>query len=363
MTEASNVMIGGFKHSGVSLLPSLRFFLLVVVGALFAHVGVFSAQDIQAGDAKLVVAYGTEYDAQDSLNVGQEPLADAKKCLKGLTWPAEKFAVRCDKPPKRGDYLVRFPAPIKSGEPINDLVAMEWHLARDKNNRPIKAPAIVVVHESGSNMAVGRLFAKGLQMRGFHTFMLHLPHYGERRKGRRRPTDGDLFIAIRQAVADVRRARDAVAVLPLVDASNISLQGTSLGGFVSATSASLDHGYDSVFLLLAGGDLFDLIQNGKRDTAKVRERLAKAGLQGDKLRELVNRIEPTRIAHRLNPQTTWLYSGKFDTVVPLKNALALGQAAKLDKMHHIQMNSDHYTGIVFIPFVISHIERQIRAAK
>ncbi|MDA1166512.1 MAG: acetylxylan esterase, partial [Planctomycetota bacterium] len=101
---------------------------------------------------------------------------------------------------------------------------------------------------------------------------------------------------MRQAVADVRRARDAVAVLPMVDKSRISLQGTSLGGFVSATSGALDDGYDNVFLMLAGGELYDLIQNGKKDAAKVRERLEKAGLSGEKLRELTLTIEPTRVA-------------------------------------------------------------------
>ena len=309
------------------------------------------------------IKYGTEFSAKDTLDIGEEASPDAKKCLEGLTWPVTDFSVRCDAPPKRGDYLVRFPSAIKSGDAVNDLVSMEWHVARDKEQRPIKTPAIVVVHESGSSMTVGRLFAKGLQMRGFHTFMLHLPHYGERRRGKRRPAHADLFTAIRQGVADVRRARDAVAVLPNVDATHIALQGTSLGGFVSATSASLDDGYDTVFLLLAGGELFELIENGKRDTAKVREELAKAGLSGEKLKRLVQRIEPTRIAHRLDAKSTWLYSGKFDTVVPLKNALALGQAAKLDDMHHILMSADHYTGVVYLPFVISHIERKIRAAQ
>lgn len=311
---------------------------------------------------KLPVDVGTEFKAKDSLNIGEETSADAKNCLDGLTWPLSDFNVRCDVSNGHGDMLVRFPSPIVSGDVLNDLVAMEWHVARDKDKQPIKAPAVVVVHESGSNMAVGRVFAQGLQMRGFHTFMIQLPFYGERRQGRKRPENADLFTAIRQAVADVRRARDAVAVLPFVDASHIALQGTSLGGFVSATSASLDDGYQTVYLLLAGGELFDMIQTGERDTAKVRQELEKAGLVGDKLKELVNRIEPTRIAHRLKPQATWLYSGKHDNVVPLKNALALAKAAKLDQMHHIQMNADHYSGVVYLPFVISHIERQIRAA-
>ena len=112
--------------------------------------------------------------------------------------------------------------------------------------------------------------------------------------------------------------------------------------------------------MLAGGELYDLIQNGKKDAAKVRERLEKAGLKGEKLRKLTLVVEPTRIAHRLKSERTWLYSGIFDTVVPTKNATALATSAKLSKNHHIQMMANHYTGIVYLPFVLSHIAQHAR---
>lgn len=208
-------------------------------------------------------------------------------------------------------------------------------------------------------MTVGRLFARGLRLQGLHAFLLHLPYYGERRTGDKRPRDANVVTGMRQAIADVRRARDAVAALPMIDTSHIGLQGTSLGGFVSATSACLDHGYDSVFLMLAGGDLYNLIENGEKDAAKVRETLAEAGLSGEKLRLLAWTIEPTRVAHRLDPQRTWLYSASHDTVVPPKNAIALAKAAHLDKQHHIPMLANHYSGIVYLPTVLADIHKQI----
>jgi pimeloyl-ACP methyl ester carboxylesterase len=310
-----------------------------------------------------VLKVGTKFEATDSLAPAADESEDATKCLNGLCWPPDKFSVQIEAAvDDRGDWLVRFPSPVVSGDVRNDRVAMEWYQARDADQKSITAPApaVVVVHESGSGMTVGRLFARGLQMQGLHAFMIQLPHYGERRTGRSRPDGGNVISMMKQAVADVRRARDAVAVLPLVDKSRISLQGTSLGGFVSATAGSLDDGYDNVFLMLAGGELYDLIQNGKKDAAKVRERLAKAGLTGEKLRELTLTIEPTRVAHRLNPDRTWLYSGVFDTVVPTKNAMALVNSAKLSKTHHIQMMANHYTGIVYLPFVLAHIAEHAR---
>src|SRR5690606_32843634 len=125
------------------------------------------------------------------------------------------------------------PSPIASGDAVNDRVAVEWYLARDEEGQPVTAPAVVVVHESGSGMTVGRLFAQGLRKRGLHAFMIHLPYYGERRAGGKRPDGVNLITALRQAIADVRRCKDAVAALPLVQPGPIALQGTSLGGFVS----------------------------------------------------------------------------------------------------------------------------------
>jgi hypothetical protein len=300
-----------------------------------------------------------DFVSRDSLDPGDEDSPDARQCLSGLVWMPASFQVTCEEADRGlGAALVRFPTPIPTGDSTNDNVSMEWYLARDKDGKPIKAPAVVVVHESGRSMPVGRLFARGLNQKQLHTFLIHLPHYGKRR-GKTRPDGSNILTLMRQAIADVRRARDAVSVLPFVDSSHIALQGTSLGGFVSATAAGLDRGYDSVFLMLAGGDLFDLIQTGKRDTEKVRQRLEEAGMTDDDVRKMAHVIEPTRLAHRLDRNRTWLYSGKSDTVVPLKNANVLAEAVKLEKPHHILMNANHYSGIIYLPFVLRHISDQI----
>lgn len=327
--------------------------LKMTVGLLFVCCFVATA----IADEPLVSA-GAEFKAQDSLAPAADESEDATQCLDGLCWTPGEFLIQVEEAPEdRGDFLVRFPSPIDSGDARNDRVAMEWYQARGAKAVPVTAPAVVVVHESGSRMTVGRIFARGLQLQGLHTFLIHLPHYGERRTGKNRPEGGNIVSMMKQAVADVRRAKDAVVALPLVDGSVISLQGTSLGGFVSATAGALDDGYSNVFLMLAGGELYDLIQNGEKDAAKVRDKLKKAGISGEKLRELTQVVEPTRLAHRLDPDHVWMYSGTYDKVVPMKNALALANAAKLSKSHHIQMPANHYTGAVYLPFVLAHIAR------
>lgn len=304
------------------------------------------------------VEVGSTFKARDTLAPAKDESEDAQKCIEGLVWKNRAFEVSVEAARDgRGDWLIRFPSPINSGDERNDLVSMEWYQAQSTDGDAVTAPAVVVVHESGSGMTVGRLFARGLQFQGLHTFLIHLPHYGERRTAGKRPPANHLIAMMKQAIADVRRARDAVAALPRVDQSRISLQGTSLGGFVSATSAALDNGYSRVFLMLAGGDLFDVIQQGKKDAAKIRDRLQAAGVTGENLRQLTLAIEPLRVAHRLDPERTWLYSALFDTVVPVKNSLALAEAAKLSKRHHIQMSANHYTGVVYLPFVLMQIAR------
>ena len=94
---------------------------------------------------------------------------------------------------------------------------------------------------------------------------------------------------------------------------------------------------DHMFLLLAGGQLYEVLQTGQRDAAQIRTRLAEAGLSGEGLRKGLFSFEPTRLAHRLSAQKTWLFSGKFDTVVKLRYAQALSEKIGLKEEHHVIM--------------------------
>lgn len=299
--------------------------------------------------------------ATDTLRIDPDDSMDANQCLQGLKYAPSEFVVTNQTPlDAHGDRLIQFPSAIPSGHPANDLVSLEWYVLKNEEGEILKAPAIVVVHESGSNMQVGRVFANSLRYLGFHTFMIQLPYYGHRREKDRSREEANQVTAMRQGVADVRRARDAVACIPEVDANLIALQGTSLGSFVATTAASLDNGYSALFLMLSGGDLYDILQNGESDAAKARERLARQGLEGEKLKEVVQVIEPLRIAHRLNPMTTWLYSGIYDNVVPPKNAMLLSDCIQLEQTHHVRMPANHYSGIVFLPMILAHIQEQMQ---
>jgi dienelactone hydrolase len=294
--------------------------------------------------------------AADSLAPATETIPDSQECLSGLLWQPGDFEVSFESAkPGHGDWLVRFPSARPSGDTTNDVVAMEWYQAKDKQGNVLSAPAAVIVHESGSGMTVGRLIAQGLCQRGLHTFMIQLPYYGVRRTAGNKPTGDRVFAAMQQAIADVRRAKDAVAVIPVVDASRISLQGTSLGGFVTATTAGLDNGFHRVVIFLAGGDLYNVLMQGKRDAANMREELAERGVDNGTIKRLLDAIEPLRLAHRMVPDRTWMFSGQYDDVVPIKNCDLLAQAAHIDESHHVKLLANHYSGIIFLPMVLTQM--------
>ena len=294
---------------------------------------------------------------RDSAKEWKDDQPTAQAMLTQIAWPNREFEVSWA-PVEGRDFqqLVRYPTPLPSGDATNDLVSMEWYQPTAARVPGDLLPTIVVIHESGSAMPAGRAIARGIQQRGLHAILLHLPYYGERR-GTKKRDSSEFLITMRQGVADARRAFDAVAALPGVDKSRISLQGTSLGGFVATSAASLDGCYHQTFVMLAGGDLFDIIQNGKQDTAKLRDQLAQAGYSGDTLKELLNQVEPTRIAHRLPPERTWLYAALQDDVVPIRNARRLADAIPLDKQHRLEFVGGHYTAAIWLPAVIDHFTK------
>ncbi len=308
---------------------------------------------------------GSKFAATDTLSCScdAETSADSKECLENLSWKPGPFAVQLEAAePGCGDYLVRFPSARPAGNAANDSVAMEWYATRGPDHAIRRARAVVVVHESGSRMTVGRLIARNLGAQGLHAFLVELPGYGARRSADF-STAEHLIPSMQQGIADVRRARDAVVAIPVVDHSVVGLQGTSLGGFVSATVAGLDHGYDRVFILLAGGNLQEVLFNGSKEVTKARQKLAAAGVKDEQIREFARQVEPLRLAHRIHPEETWLYSGRLDKVVPPSNSLALAKAARLSDDHHIEFDGDHYLGIIYLPQAVGKITQEMAAAK
>jgi len=104
-----------------------------------------------------------------------------------------------------------------------------------------------------------------------------------------------------------------------------------------------------------------VLLSGKHDATAMHRRLGKAGVTEQQIRDLTQVIEPMRLAHRVNPETTWVYSGKFDDVVPPACTRAFVKAAKLGPDHHVILPVGHYTAALLLPAILPKLGETMRA--
>lgn len=307
---------------------------------------------LQEKIAKIQAQSKIAWKASDSIPVSPvDPIAKSTEILTGLLWEKAEFPVRVE---HRADKrFLRFPSPLSTEDPNNDLVALEWFPAKESDTAVSSYPAVLVVHESGKGMTVGKMIARGLASQGLHAFMIHLPHYGVRRT--ELANQADPRRALRQSIMDVRRGLDAIAKCPGVDATRITLQGTSLGGFVAATTAGLDNRPNRLVILLAGGDLRSVVRDGKKDAQGFRKQMLERGLNDDAIDRGLDAVEPLHLAHRISSKSTWLYSGKYDDVVPPRSSKLFAEAAKIPPSQHIELEADHYSGALLLPGIVQEI--------
>ncbi len=295
------------------------------------------------------------FEASDTLGVKPDASVDAQAMLDDFGYTPTDFRVFCVA--DEGAVTVHFPSPRPRHE--HDTVVMEWYVARDETRRPIQAPAVLVIHTIHPDMPIGRAVARGLAAQGFHAFMLQMPGFGQRWQ----PQDdrpAEFFPRLHQAVADARRARDAIAALPHIRPGPIALQGTSLGGIVAANAAALDGAFNPVLLTITGGDLRTIVETGQADAAWVRMRLQRGGIAGDKLAALCHRLEPTRLAHRLKPDRTWLFAAEDDVVIPPACTDALANAIRLPDDRLIRVPGNHYTVLMRFPAIVEEMAKVLR---
>jgi len=296
------------------------------------------------------------FQATDTTNVRTDDDAKAQSLLDLISWEPGEFDVRCTSTPGLAyDALVRFDSPMPSGKRWVDEVVLVWYAARGEDGEAIEAPAVLMVHTLHPHMLIANQIAQGFAKRGLHAFILQLPGYGHRREERGNDPGVTALKHGRQGVADCLRARDAIAALPNIKPGPIALQGTSLGGFVAATAGSIDggfdRGFDPVVLLISGGDGYGALMNGLYDAMFLRKALDRQGYRGATLRKLLEPVEPLHVAHRLDPERTWLISAKQDRTIPLASSDALAEAIGLDDQHRLWLDTNHYTTLLVLPGV------------
>jgi len=233
-----------------------------------------------------------------------------------------------------GRYTVStltFPSPVVTPDEANNTVHAEFF---DPVGFPGRRPACVVLHILGSDFPLSRYYAARLADRGIAALFVKLPYYGERRPVGgpgpvpRKFLSDDIertMTSMRQGVCDVRRATQWLASRPDVDPDRLGVTGISLGGIVSSLVVSVDPDVGSAALLLAGGDLANVLWE-MPETEPFRRAWAEAGKTLADLRALTEAYDPLTYAAGMAGKRVLMIAGSVDEVIPPASARALWEA-------------------------------------
>lgn len=240
--------------------------------------------------------------ARDSLAPTPAASAPERARLDLFTYAPKEFEVTAmDLPassPDKPDALVRFPSAKPSGLAPRDEVCLLWFKPAD-DTRP--APACLVMPTLNPDLVHARASARLLADRGLHAFIPIFPGAFTRAPDPQKGPDIVMLEHGPQAVADTRRAVDAVRSLPQVGPGPVGLHAMSLGGLFGIAAAGLDNPFGAMLLAATGADPWQVLATGGGVVVGFRQRLAAAGYAGDTLRQLLQPVDPTPLLARIRP--------------------------------------------------------------
>jgi dienelactone hydrolase len=209
-----------------------------------------------------------------------------------------------------------FPSAVKSPIASNNTVYAEYYKPRSAG----KHPTVIVLDILDGAQVVARSQALWLAQHDIAALVVVMAHYGPRRepgsKERLLSTDIEKSVAnVRQTVLDCRLALAWLETRPECDAKNFGVLGTSLGSFVGGIFGGAEPKVRSVNLLLGGGALVESFS--EHPIAVVLAPIFRlAGVTPEKLKKLIDPIDPITYADGLKGKRLLLIAAKNDDVVP-----------------------------------------------
>jgi dienelactone hydrolase len=243
-------------------------------------------------------------------------------------------------------WAVRFPSPMVSPVLENNTVHAEYFRPTTSGRHP----GVVVLHILGADFALSRFMAARLADGGAAALFVKLPYYGERRPAgdehRFFSSDvGRSLGAMVQGVGDIRRAAAWLAGRPEIDPDRLGVAGISLGGSMSALAASADPTLNQAALLLAGGDLAEILWS-MPEAKRFRDVYRAAGGTKAQLAFLTRRYDPLTYAHRLKGKKVMMVAGSVDETIPPRCVRALWEAAGRPPLRWIDCG--HYSAVGYL---------------
>jgi dienelactone hydrolase len=264
--------------------------------------------------------------------------------------------------PEWTETVLRFPSPVKSPWPANDVV---WaHLVVPKGADARRPAVLVLPVMAAPNVWIETRFVERFARDGLVVMWLEMPTQFHRRPDPSEPS-GQVFLArtpkrlaanFRQSVLDARRALDVLCARPEVDPGRLAVFGISLGALVGSVVYSTDPRPRYAVFLLGGADMPSLVLNGSLSGPYAR----KMGLRADELRAAWTGLDALdyRAANAAKPAL--LVNARWDTVIPRANALKLAEA--FPAAPQIWVPFGHYTSILHLIWLPRWISKRLSAA-
>jgi dienelactone hydrolase len=244
-------------------------------------------------------------------------------------------------------YEVTFPSPVTTPYVCNNTVHCEYFAPRGAGRHA----GVVVLHILGGDFELSRLCCQSLSLHGVGALFVKMPYYGPRRPEgasvRMISDDLDQTLAgMTQAVLDIRRAGAWLAAREEIDPNRIGITGISLGGIVSALAASAEPRFVKVCLILAGGNLEQIILESA-ETEKIRAHWAQRSFDPNEIRRQLSQVDPLTYAANLKSRQLMMFNAQHDRVIPRACSEALWKAAGEPEIHW--WNANHYSAIWYLP--------------
>lgn len=245
---------------------------------------------------------------------------------------------------------VTFPSPMTTDIEENNTVHGLYFQPPGKG----PFPGVVVLHILGGDYILSQTVANALARNGVAAVAIRMPYYGERRRAGhpRRMLSRNVeesVVGMTQAVLDIRQSVAWLRSRPEVDDLDLGVTGISLGGLMSALSATAEPRIRKVGIQLAGGDLAKAIWDGmNKETAGFREDwLAKGGTRESFIAALAP-VDPTTHGHLLKGRKVLMLAARQDEIFPESSTLALWKSMGEEPELIWLEDTGHYTALLYI---------------
>ncbi len=258
-------------------------------------------------------------------------------------------------------YSLEYPSPIKNSAFGN--VTANYYVPADLKNDSTPRPGIVCLHILGGGGDLTNMICAHFATNGIPAIMCYLPMFKSRRPGgsrawMKRPDACKLMAqAIQECPEDAYRTVDVMLTRPEINHKKINLLGTSLGGITAATVGGNDPRIDKVVLLLAGGDLNNIIGYSK-ETIKMRQLYNVSSPEDKKyFDKVINEVDPLNNLkyQKIRAQSNKLriYNASDDKVIPPDSVKKLVEQSGMTGKNNMFQGLGHYTAIAALPQSLS----------